>query len=154
MSEEAGSRPQEVAPGEEDFEASPRAFSRAREGEETYPRSYVVPGRLNLQRALGAYVLGHDRGWDPESKLALSPATERGRYEAGSGRPPFRSPVEAIRTGESPGTTPASPSSGLDEGAGGGAKLRFGVPVPARLDFHRGASTWRDRIPGLARRDR
>jgi len=65
--------------------------------------------RRLLQRALSAYVLGKDRGSEPDQKGL-----------------------------ESPGGSPGS--------AGGPVQVspRFGVPIPERLDWHRGPDIWRD----------
>lgn len=114
---------------------------RSRFDQEVYPRAYPVPGRLNLERAMRAYVHGHDRGWEAERKAEL--AGKAGPGEQGEG---FAAAGQALDRGERterPGAD--SRSAPGDEEAEEGR--RYGVPVPETLDFHRGADTWRDRIP-------
>lgn len=102
-----------------------------------YPQSYGAPGSMAWRDALRAYVDGHDRGWGA------------GRKER-----------EAARKGAA-----AGPAGGVGSGAAAAAEAgavgapevvapapedaRVGVSVPDReeLDFHRGASVWRDRLP-------
>lgn len=79
-------------------------------------------GGIDVRRALRTYVVGRAAGYDSAMKERLAEAALES--EAGAARPPER---------------PAS--------AGGSAS--FGVPVPEKLEFHRSASRWRDRIPGL-----
>ncbi len=83
---------------------------------------------LDLKRALRAYVLGHDAGYDVATKL---------RIAAGA--------LETERLA-------ASVAEGLDPAVATAASAgERGVPVPEQLDFHRSAGTWRDHIPGLRR---
>lgn len=108
-----------------------------------HPRTYGRPDRDRLKRAFWAYVQGHDRGWEAERKRRTADATleaeqrERRRRRALQG-----TPDEAAG-----GPTPAGLAPVADDRppAGLGA-ARFGVPVPERLDFHRGPDTWRERI--------
>lgn len=112
-------------------------------GDQVYPRSYPVPGRLNLRRAMRAYVQGHDRGWDVETKARLG----------AGGREGYQGPGQAVEA-ESPTAREAdaleSTSVPAEEAVGvpGDDLPEVGVGVPDRheLDFHRGADTWRDRI--------
>ena len=94
-----------------------------------YPQAYGQPdvGVGDWRRAMRAYVGGHDRGWSADRKYR-----EAGESEEEGPRVTVRRP------------DPASPPP---EGA------RFGVGVPEREDFsfHRGASTWRDRLPAAER---
>ena len=88
----------------------------------------MMRSALDLKRALRAYVLGHDAGYDVATKL---------RIAAGA--------LETERLA-------ASSAEGLDPAAATLASAgERGVPVPEQLDFHRSAGTWRDRIPGLRR---
>ncbi len=100
--------------------------------DQVYPRSYPVPGRLNLDQALRAYVLGHDRGWDAERKAELAVEGEEEGF-SGAG--------QALDSGERTGPDDGDRSDETGEGR------RYGVPVPETLSFHRGAAIWRDRIP-------
>ncbi|MDX1624770.1 MAG: hypothetical protein R3199_12415 [Gemmatimonadota bacterium] len=92
-----------------------------------YTQSYGTPdvGVGDWRRAMRAYVAGHDRGWSADRKYR-----EAGESEERGERVAER---EAEREGE------GAPSD----------RIRFGVGVPDREDFsfHRGASTWRDRLP-------
>lgn len=75
--------------------------------------------RRRFKRALAAYVLGHDRGIVAATKGAgLVPNDPDSRDEEDT---------------SADADTPAD------------APLRFGVPVPAVLSFHRGPDTWRER---------
>lgn len=108
---------------------------------EVYPRAYPVPGRLNLEKAMRAYVHGHDRGWEAERKGEL--AGEVGPGEEGEG---FAGAGQALDRGERterPGADSASAPEPEETREG----RRYGIPVPEELSFHRGADTWRDRIP-------
>lgn len=111
---------------------------------EVYPRSYPVPGRLNLKRAMRAYVHGHDRGWDAERKAEIGesgPPDGDGDTEAG-----YQGAGQALDSGER--TARPGAESGPDPGPADAREgTRYGVPVPDELDFHRSADTWRDRIP-------
>ncbi len=71
--------------------------------------------RATLHRALRAYIAGHDRGW----------TVGRKRETGGSDREEAASPT-------------------FDELAGR-SESHIGIPVPERLDFHRGPDTWRSR---------
>lgn len=90
--------------------------------DEPYPRSYGRPDRSFLRRALRAYVMGHDRGWEAERKLEAADREVEPRF------------ADRFREAPPEGASAAAPTT------------RFGVPVPERLDFHRGPDTWRDRI--------
>jgi hypothetical protein len=79
---------------------------------------------VDLKLALRAYVLGHDAGHDVGTKLRIAERELDTEGVAGNPGPATAAPVEA-------------------DGRG--------VPVPERLDFHRSAGTWRDRVPGLRR---
>lgn len=133
-------------------------------GREPTPRTYGAPDRARLKRALRAYVMGHDRGWEAERKLreaereeereARRRATEAesGRETAGVDRPDrFRGPPAE---GELDEATVARTSSGLpesmdeDDPDASVPRSRLGVPVPDRLRFHRGPDVWRDRLRG------
>lgn len=124
---------------------SPVRGDRSDFDREVYPRSYPVPGRINLKRAMRAYVRGHDRGWDVERKAGLADE------EAG-----YRGPGQAIDSGEPqgpPGSAaggdagPGAPGAPGGEAAGTAEGARYGVGVPDRLSFRRGADTWRRRLP-------
>lgn len=114
--------------------------------DQVFPRSYPVPGRLNLDQALRAYVLGHDRGWDADRKAEL--AVER--EEEG-----FTGAGQALDSGDRTGPADGDARDDVrdeapdDDGRPDGTEegLRYGVPVPETLSFHRGAAIWRDRIP-------
>lgn len=104
-----------------------------------YPHSYGRPGASGWRRALRAYVDGHDRGWEAERK-------DREAAAAAEGSRPGRE--------EEPDRTPApdAPSEEAgDEATGRTVRgwTPYGVEVPERheLEFHRAASTWRDRLP-------
>jgi hypothetical protein len=121
-------------PGPEDGDREDRSDF----DDQVYPRSYPVPGRLNLKQALRAYVHGHDRGWDADRKAELAAEGEDEGF-TGAG--------QALESGERTG--PAD-GDGRDDDARPdetGKGSRYGVPVPETLDFHRGAAIWRDRIP-------
>lgn len=111
---------------------------------EVYPRSYPVPGRLNLKRAMRAYVHGHDRGWDAERKAEIG---ESGAGEGARGTEEgYQGAGQALDSGErtarpGAGSTSATGPPEAREGT------RYGIPVPEELSFHRSADTWRDRIP-------
>ncbi len=97
---------------------------------------------VDLKRAVRTYVLGHDVGYDVETKSRIGAgALEAERLATGPAA--ALGPPGAARTGPAAGLDPAAATS-----ASAGAR---GVPVPERLDFHRSAGTWRDRIPGLRR---
>ncbi len=133
-------------------------------GREPTPRTYGAPDRSHLKRALRAYVMGHDRGWEAERKLReaereeereserRATAGESGREAAGVDRPDrFRGPPAE---GELDEATVVRTSSGLpesmdeDDPDASVRRSRFGVPVPDRLRFHRGPDVWRDRLRG------
>lgn len=82
--------------------------------------------RLDVKQALRAYVLGHDAGIDPAAK------EEWARSSLGAG-------------GEPNGSAEVAPPIWPDPRR----VVRSGVPVPARLAFHRSASRWRERLPGF-----
>ena len=98
----------------------------------TRGRPGVVPGGTDWRVALRAYVAGHDRGRDAASKLADAEAA------AGGSSLPAREGLPERASGQSPG--------GGEAAASGGIRSSYGVPIPERLDFHRGAGTWRRRL--------
>lgn len=101
-----------------------------------YPRGYPTPGRMDWRRALRAYVAGHDRGWEADRKYRSA--------EEATDTSPAPSREEAPRRHEAP------EASGEEAGEATGRTeegTRYGVPVAEELSFHRGASTWRDRLP-------
>ena len=115
---------------------TPERTERERVAAEDWPRTMgrpgVVPGGGDWRVALQAYVIGHDLGRDSERKMSDA-IRVTGRIEhAARGR-------EAEGPGAEPGaaaeTRPATRR----------------VPAAERLDFHRGAGTWRRHLP-LARR--
>ncbi|MFQ5888428.1 MAG: hypothetical protein ACE5JR_00095 [Gemmatimonadota bacterium] len=82
------------------------------------------PCRIDLRRAFDIYVRGRSRNTDPEEKA---------------------------RRVSSPVDPPDAGAAALESGVRPPA--RFGVPIPERLDFHRGAGTWRERLaPGHGER--
>jgi hypothetical protein len=92
----------------------------------------AAPERTDWRVALRAYVSGHDRGGDADVKL--DDARRAAAVQAMSARAPAR---EASEAGAS------------ETRAGEGVAVRppLRVPVPDRLDFHRGAGTWRRHLP-------
>jgi len=102
----------------------------------TMGRPGVLPGGADWRLALRAYVAGHDRGSDLERKLddalRASVRAEGSRPGRGAGAP-----------GAEGAPSMGSEGSGLPP---------LDVPVPARLDFHRGAGNWRTHLPGGAGR--
>lgn len=112
--------------------------------EPAYPRTYGRVDRHFLKSAYWAYVQGHDLGWEADRKrraaaaILETEALERRRPGVRAGERSEREPDAASgrleRTGPRPPEAP-----------------RFGVPVPERLDFHRGPDTWRDRLGRPAR---
>ncbi|HKK07644.1 MAG TPA: hypothetical protein VKA44_02030 [Gemmatimonadota bacterium] len=99
----------------------------------TLGRPGVVPGGTDWRVALRAYVAGHDRGRDAAAKLA-----DAARAAGGSALPAREGAAEPAPT----------PEAERWEGAtAGGVRSTYGVPIPERLDFHRGAGTWRRRLP-------
>lgn len=102
------------------------------------PRSYGPSGSMDWRRALRAYVTGHDRGWEADRKYR----------EAEARVADFGSPAAARRE-ERPERSrePEAEGRPADATARAARALRFGVPVARTLRFHRGASTWRDRLP-------
>lgn len=107
--------------------------------EQDYPHSYARPGAGGWRRAMRAYVNGHDRGWEAGRKY------DRADEEVEASRPGREE--EPRRAGE--------PEAASREGRGEATartdrgRTPFGVSIPDRgsLDFHRSASTWRDRLP-------
>lgn len=81
-----------------------------------------LPEKSNWRRALDVYVAGKSRGLTDGEKRKLA--------------------VYRL-SGESPPR---------ERGANRPAPTSFGVPVPEKLQFHRGASTWRRHLPGSAPR--
>lgn len=127
--------------------------------DEPYPRSYGRPGRSFLRRALRAYVMGHDRGWEAERKLEAADREVEPRFaDRFREVPPEGASAAARGKGRGRGAagagdadldeaTPARPDAAdEDRPRARIPSTRFGVPVPERLDFHRGPDTWRDRI--------
>lgn len=136
-----GRRPKgELASGERSARGYEETYGRAtgERFEEAFPRSYSPGGLADWRRAMRAYVQGHDRGWDADRKYAEAggevEATAPSREEE-----PDRAPEPDVASDEAEEATGET-----EEGT------VFGVPVPDRLDFHRGASIWRDRLPRLA----
>lgn len=135
---------EELAAGERSARGYEETYGRA-SGErfrEEFPRSYPPGGLGDWRRAMRAYVRGHDRGWDADRKYAEADR-EREAPAPARQEEPRRTPerdVDSVEAEEATGET--------EEGT------VFGVPVPTRLDFHRGASIWRDRLPRLARMPR
>lgn len=82
--------------------------------------------RLDVKRAVRAYVLGHDAGIDPSAK------EEWARSSLGAAEEPNRSAEVASPIWPDPRRA-----------------VRSGIPVPARLAFHRSASRWRERVVGF-----
>ena len=113
------------------------AGERFEEGD--YSHAYGVPDRLDWRRALRAYVNGHDRGWEADRK-----------YERAAGEVPARREAGAAEAPVEEGGAPEEATARSGEGT------RYGIAVPDRdaLDFHRGASTWRDRLPRSPRMPR
>lgn len=99
----------------------------------TLGRPGVVPGGTDWRVALRAYVAGHDRGRDAATKLSDAAAA------AGGASLPAREGSAEVASGRELG--------GGEVATAGGVRSTYGVPIPERLDFHRGASTWRRRIP-------
>lgn len=113
---------------------------------EIYPRSYRVPGRINLNKAMREYVEGHDRGWDQETKSRRAEQS----LERDQSRKGYLGPGQALASGEQAETVAgeATASEAADVSADE-LQTRFGVGVPYKLEFHRGADTWRDRLEEL-----
>lgn len=135
--------------GMADREREHRAYRETygRDGGETFeardhPQSYTV-GAMDWRSALRAYVNGHDRGWGTarkrEAAAAAAGREAAERVHAGGGAPGEAGADEVGTAGEATART--------EEGT------RFGVGVPDRdrLDFHRSASVWRDRLPDARR---
>lgn len=108
-------------------------------------RSYAYPDRAHLKRALRQYVLGHDRGFDAETKRLLAEAEPGRRRPVRGGSPGEEEPPPGPETAS---VAPAGLESAMwtDAPAAGLRDGRFGAPVPERLSFHRGPDTWRDRL--------
>ena len=116
---------------------------------EPHPRSYGRPDRSFLRRALRAYVMGHDRGWEAERKLEAAAEEVEPRF-ADRFRPV--PPPEAGAREDVAERTPGRPGTAADEAARASVReTSYGVPVPERLDFHRGPDTWRDRLGDAGR---
>lgn len=130
-------------------ETSPYRGDSSEYDDEVYPRSYRTPGRINLKKAMREYVQAHDRGWTQEKKARV--AEESLDSEAG-GEEGYLGPGQAVASGQVTlrigGEASAADAAGAG-GSGEGDRLRFGVGVPERLQFHRGADTWRDRVREL-----
>lgn len=127
----------------------PRVATRGGEAGEApsfdapYPRTYGPPDRDRLKLGYRAYVEGHDRGWEAERKRRMAEAgVEAEAEERRVRRAPRGAPTES-----GPGPSPGGLASGArDRPKADAGAARYGVPVPERLDFHRGPDTWRDRI--------
>lgn len=106
-----------------------------------YPHSYAVPGSMDWRRALRAYVNGHDRGWEADRKYEVAAEEKPGGSPARTEEPERHDAPDA-------GGREAAEATGATEEGG-----RFGVGIPDReeLAFHRGPSTWRDRLPDARR---
>lgn len=134
--------------GSDQDDTSPYSGGSSDYDGEVYPRSYSGHGRLNLKKAMREYVQGHDRGWTQEKKARL--ARESIDSEAG-GQEGYLGPGQAVESGELTlrvgGETSAEAAAGAE--GRGEDRLRFGVGVPEKLQFHRGADTWRDRVREL-----
>jgi len=113
--------------------------------EHDFPRSYPVPEPLDWRRALRAYIDGHDRNWEADRKFAEAAEEAEVRDSpapaAGPGEWPVPDASRAEEAREDAGEEDAG-TARTDEGT------RFGVGVPDRdqLEFHRGASIWRDEL--------
>lgn len=114
-----------------------------------HPRTYGRPDRYRLKRAYWAYVQGHDRGWEAERKQREADAAVEAEARERLRRRALRGEPRAVDAGPAP-----SGLTGAAEGwaSAGPSETRFGVPVPERLDFHRGPDTWRHRL-GSRRRE-
>jgi hypothetical protein len=115
--------------------------------EQVYPRTYRVPGRINLKKAMREYVRGHDRGWDQKTKSRMAEES----LEAEEAEKGYLGPGQALASGDVTlrVTGTGSTSESEDEAESEGDRPRFGVGVPEKLTFHRGADTWRDRVREL-----
>lgn len=116
--------------------------ARAPSFEAAYPATYGTPKRDRLKRAYWAYVMGHDRGWEAERKSETAARLVEEEERARRGRRWSRRGAEEgpeAPAGMVEGTRDETPGAPIGE-------ARFGVPVPRRLDYHRGPDTWRDRI--------
>lgn len=104
-----------------------------------YPHGYTASDAGDWRRALRAYVAGHDRGWEADRK----------HREAERRAPPSR----PGGTGAGAGAVEEAPGGADEATAETERGTRFGVGIPDRdrLDFHRGASRWRDRLPRATR---
>lgn len=132
--------------GEAAGRSSPYRGTASDYGGEVYPRSYRTPGRINLEKAMREYVEGHDRGWDQETKSRKADESlERDESKKG-----YLGPGQAMASGEPADTVggDATASEAADVPAED-LRPRFGVGVPRKLRFHRGADTWRDRVEEL-----
>lgn len=111
--------------------------------DQDHPHSYPGPGTGGWRRALRAYVNGHDRGWGAQRKLDVAGA-EVETSRPGREEEPRRAPPAGKASAEAVDEATAR----TDRGG-----TPFGVEIPDRdrLDFHRGASTWRDRLPRAER---
>ncbi|MEN8143932.1 MAG: hypothetical protein ABFS14_03180 [Gemmatimonadota bacterium] len=87
------------------------------------PASLPLPRRIGVGAAFDAYVTSRHKSVPAQEKIA-----------ADSGR------------GEELGSEQAESGST----ANANLRPRFGVGIPERLVFHRGAGTWRDRLPSGA----
>lgn len=136
-------------PGPEGDDTSPYRGDSSEYDDEVYPRTYRTPGRINLKKAMREYVQAHDRGWTQEKKARV--AEESLESEAG-GQEGYLGPGQAVESGELTlrvgGESSATDAAGSGEGAADD-RPRYGVGVPEKLVFHRGADTWRERVREL-----
>lgn len=129
-----------------DGETSPYRGTGSDYDREVYPRSYPVPGRINLEKAMREYVEGHDRGWDQETKSRRAEQS----LERDESRKGYLGPGQAVASAEP--TEMVGGEATASEAADVPAeelRTRYGVGVPYKLVFHRGADTWRDRVKEL-----
>lgn len=113
--------------------------------EQIYPRTYRTPGRINLKKAMREYVRGHDRGWDQETKSRMADES----LEADESEEGYLGPGQAVASGELTLRVGGETATGAASGGDGDDRARYGVGVPEKLVFHRGADTWRDRVREL-----
>lgn len=117
--------------------------------EHDFPRSYPVPEPLDWRRALRAYIAGHDRNWEADRKFAEAAEEAEVRDVPAPEAGPGEWPVPDGSRGQADRQEDEEDAGEEDVGtAGTGEGTRFGVGVPDRdqLEFHRGASIWRDEL--------
>lgn len=144
---EGGSSKSDVADRERGERAYEETYGRGageRFRSADYPHAYGSPGGLDWRRALRAYVNGHDRGWEADRKFAVASDEAEGA-----------SPARGERAERHP--DPDAGASKADEATARtdrGTPFGVGVADPSEMSFHRGASTWRDRLPAAPRMPR